>query len=286
MNKIEVEEGAPTHPGELFRAYEFATKKRFGQHFLIDPTILADIVDLAELSPGERVLEIGPGCGTLTLTMLQQGVEVDAIELDRDAARFLSKALVPYFPLQVHQGDALALDLAAILGVSEEPWKVVANLPYNVGTEVMFRLFEQASYIKSMTLMFQREVAQRIVAGPGDANYGLLSLMAQLHADVELVMTLKPGAFVPPPKVHSAIVQFTMLERTRIDDEPLRALFQRIVRAGFQTRRKMLTTSLRSLGYKREPVEEALIEVGLSPKVRPEEMSFAEFEGLARVLAE
>lgn len=277
-------ERAPKSPGELFRAYGLRTKKRFGQHFLVDPAILSEIVDLAALKPGDQVLEIGPGCGTLTLTMLQRGVTVEAVELDRDAIAFLETVLMPHFQLQVHGGDALAMDLEAILSGSDKDWKVVANLPYNVGTEVMFRLFEQARHIKEMTLMFQREVAQRIVARQGESSYGQLSLMAQLHANTELVMNLKAGAFVPPPKVQSAVVRFEVLEETRIADPDLREVFQRVVRTGFQARRKMLTNSLRGLGLQKTPIEEALNEVGLSVKARPEELSFEEFEALSRAL--
>lgn len=286
MDDVEAEIAGriPQSAGELYRAYGVGTKKRFGQHFLIDPAILGAIVDCADLKPGERVLEVGPGCGTLTWTMLERGVEVDAVEVDRDAIAFLKQALEPYFSLRVHGGDALTVDLGAILGVWEGPWKVVANLPYNVGTEVMFRLFEYGEHIEAMTLMFQREVAQRIVAVPGDSSYGQLSLMAQLYADVELVMTLKAGAFVPPPKVQSAVVQFQILRKTRIEDRELREVFQRVVRVGFQARRKMLTTSLRGLGFGRQVLEAALNEVGLSTKARPEELGFAEFLDLSRVL--
>ena len=273
-------------PGELFRAYQHRTKKRFGQHFLIDPSILDEIVSVADISSGEQVLEIGPGCGTLSLMLMHRGAEVTAVELDRDAAAFLEESLVPHYPFTLHQGDALRVDLGEILAQTPVPWKVVANLPYNVGTEVMFRLFEEAGRIESMTLMFQREVAQRIVAEPGDSGYGVLSLMAQLHCNVHLAMTLGPGAFVPPPKVHSSVVQLQPLEKTRIEDEKTREVFKRVVRAGFQMRRKTLANGLRSLGCEKEDVEAILEGLGLKKKIRPEKLSFQEFKSLAEALVE
>lgn len=273
-------------PGDLFRAYEHRTKKRFGQHFLIDPSILDEIVSVADVSSGDPVLEIGPGCGTLSLMLMHRGAEVTAVELDRDAARFLEEALAPHYPFTLHHGDALEVDFKEVLATTPVPWKVVANLPYNVGTEVMFRLFEVSDRIESMTLMFQREVANRIVAEPGESGYGVLSLMAQLHSEVHLAMTLGPGAFVPPPRVHSSVVQFRPLEKTRIEDEGIRRVFKKIVRAAFQMRRKTLANGLKSLGCEKEEVEAILESLGLKAKIRPEKLSFQEFQGLAEALVE
>lgn len=277
---------APQEPRQLFRAYDFRTKKRLGQHFLVDAAILDEIVTVADVQPEERVLEVGPGCGTLSLMVLQRGAEVDAIELDRDAIAFLKESLEPHFPFRVHGGDALEIDLGSILESTPLPWKVVANLPYNVGTEVMFRLFEQAPRIEAMTLMFQREVAHRIVAEPGDSGYGVLSLMAQLHSHVHLAMTLGPEAFLPPPRVHSSVVQFRPLEKTRIEDRKLRELFRRIVRAGFQMRRKTLANGLKSIGIEKPLVESALEKMDRKPKIRPEKLGFDEFVRLAQLLDE
>lgn len=273
-----------TTPGELYRQYQHRTKKRLGQHFLIDPNVLDEIVALADIQTGDVILEVGPGCGTLTLMMMHRGGEVSAVEVDRDAARFLEETLVEHYPLEVIEGDALAVDLGEILSRGEDPWKVVANLPYNVGTEILFRLFEHADKIDSMTLMFQREVATRIVAEPGDSNYGTLSLMAQLHSEVHLAMTLAPGAFVPPPKVHSSVVQFRPLVGTRIPDDEVRKAFQRNVRGAFQMRRKTLSNGLGALGHEKGEVEDHLEAMGLRKKIRPERVRFEEFEELTRRL--
>lgn len=276
----------PQAPGDLFRAYEERTKKRFGQHFLVDPGILEEIVSFADLSLDEPVLEIGPGCGTLSLVLIQQGAKVFAVEKDRDAVAFLKKAMEPHYPFVVRSGDALRLDLGEILDQEPGEWKVVANLPYNVSTEILFRLFEQGERIRSMVLMFQREVARRIVAKAGDDGYGALSLMAQLHAEAELVMTLKPGAFVPPPKVHSAVVEFRPIPGTRIPDARLRDAFRRVVRAGFQARRKTLANGLKQMGCEKGAVEEVLDELGLRAKVRPERVEFQSFLELTEALLE
>ncbi|WP_230467352.1 16S rRNA (adenine(1518)-N(6)/adenine(1519)-N(6))-dimethyltransferase RsmA [Lujinxingia vulgaris] len=271
-------------PGDLLRSFGQRTKKQFGQHFLVDPSILQEIVRCAGLKPGDAVIEIGPGCGTLTLTMLQAGATVDSIEIDRDAVEFLQEALPQEWGFTLHPGDALKTDMAAIVGSRPGPWKAVANLPYNVGTEVTFRLFELRETIGSMTLMYQREVARRMVAKAGDDDYGALSLMVELYADAEIVMSLPPGAFVPPPKVHSAVVNFKMLPKTRIEDEERRAFFERVVKSAFQARRKTLPNGLKALKLPKDQVVAAIESAGLSPKVRPERVGFEAFLAVADAL--
>ncbi|TXD31705.1 ribosomal RNA small subunit methyltransferase A [Lujinxingia vulgaris] len=277
----------PSHtltPGDLLRAFGQRTKKQFGQHFLVDPSILEEIVRCAGLKPGDAVIEIGPGCGTLTLTMLQAGAAVDSIEIDRDAVEFLQEALPPAWGFTLHPGDALKTDMAAIVASRPGPWKAVANLPYNVGTEVTFRLFELRETIGSMTLMYQREVARRMVARAGDDDYGALSLMVELYADAEIVMSLPPGAFVPPPKVHSAVVNFEMLPETRIEDEARRAFFEKVVKSAFQARRKTLPNGLKALKLPKDQVVAAIESAGLSPKVRPERVGFEAFLAVSDAL--
>ncbi len=279
----EVESPAAT-PEQLYRRFARPTRKRFGQHFLIDHGILEEIATLADLRAEDRVLEIGPGCGTLTLVLLQRGAEVEAIEIDRDAVAFLRRQLEPHFPLTVHQDSALDVNLAALLESTPIPWKVVANLPYNVGTKILFRLFEQGDRIEEMTLMFQREVADRIVAHPGDSEFGALSLMAQLYSEVHLAMTLPPGAFVPPPKVRSAVVQFRLIPGTRIGDPNLRSAFEQVVKAAFRQRRKTLANGLKAMGCDKSAVQEDLESLGLRSKIRPQKVAFEEFEELTKRL--
>ncbi len=268
-------------PGELVRRYEKRTKKHFGQHFLVDPNILGAIAEAADVRSGDRVFEVGPGCGTLTYTMLERGARVLAVELDRDLAAFLREQLVPGRDLTLVEGDILAQDLDELLGDEEGAWKCAANLPYNVATEVFFRLADVMDRFSCLALMFQREVADRFVARAGDDDFGVLSLMGRLYADAEVVMTLPPGAFRPPPRVHSAVVRFEPVSGTRIPDEALRASFKQIVRAAFQTRRKTLPNALKSTGVPKPRLKEVIEAVGLDLRIRPERVSFDEFVALA-----
>lgn len=281
-------------PGELVRRYERHAKKRFGQHFLVDPNILGGIAAAAGISSGDRVLEIGPGPGTLSTTLLGIGANVLAVELDRDLVAFLGKEFSSCPEFELIQGDILAQNLDEVLANydarfsqnsgSEEAvgkWKCAANLPYNVATEVFFRLAEVMERFDCLALMFQREVARRFVARCGDDGYGVLSLMSQLYADSEIVMTLPPGAFRPPPRVHSAVVRFHPIAGTRIPDVALRKAFRTVVRQSFQTRRKTLPNALVSTGIAKPRLKEAIAAVGLDLRVRPERVDFADFVALA-----
>ncbi len=275
---------APETPAELFHGYGRRARKQLGQHFLVDAQILHEIATLADIRPGEWVLEIGPGCGTLTLVLLQRGAKVEAIELDTNATSYLQERLEPHYPLEVREASALDIDLDEVLGKTEVPWKVVANLPYNIATKILFRLLEHHGGIEEMTLMFQKEVAHRIVAEVGDSDFGRLSLMVAMYADVHLAMTLPPDAFVPAPKVDSAVVQFHLHSQPRIEDEQVRKVFGRIVKAAFQSRRKTLANGLKSLGIDKGVVEEILEALELRPKIRPQRVSFENFAVLADVL--
>lgn len=271
-------------PHDLLRAYGLETKKKFGQHFLSDPSILERIADAAKIASGDRVLEVGPGCGTLTWTMLRRGASVHAVEIDAQAAAFLRRVLLgsvhSNFAFTLTQEDALRVDFGALLQ-GHSSWKCVSNLPYNVGTEVFFRLTERASCFASMTLMFQREVAYRMVAPRGDSHYGVLSLMTQLHYDATIMMDLPPGAFRPPPKVHSALIHLVPVQGGRIRDDAVRHMFVRLVRATFQKRRKKILNGMKSLGYDKEVLEDVLFAAGVDPMLRPEQVDFDGFALLA-----
>ena len=284
--------------GELVRRYERQAKKRFGQHFLVDPNILGAVAAAADISRGDRVLEIGPGPGTLSTTILGLGAHVLAVELDRDLVAFLGEELGEHPSFELIAGDILAQNLGEILAdfdakfdeqsapetatpASPARWKCAANLPYNVATEVFFRLADVLERFDCLALMFQREVALRFVAQCGDNEYGVLSLMSQLYADSEIVMTLPPGAFRPPPRVHSAVVRFRPIAGTRIPDPDLREAFKNIVRQAFQTRRKTLPNALISTGIAKSRLIEAIEVAGLDARVRPERVSFDEFVALA-----
>lgn len=229
-----------------------------------------------------RVLEIGPGCGTLTWTLLEAGAEVTAVEVDSDAVEFLRTAFDRGEQLRIVEGDFLEMDPTEILGGADGAWRCVSNLPYNVATEILFRLAPHFAAFDCLVLMFQREVAQRLVAGAGDESFGRLSLMAQLYAEMEVVQTLAPGAFTPHPKVVSAAVRFDPIPGTRIKDERVRGVFEQVVRAAFSARRKILPNALAGLGLEKSQLEEIIGEVGLKRTVRPERVTFESWVDLAR----
>lgn len=264
---------------ELSRSYGFRTKKHFGQHFLTDPRILSEICDHGCVTEGTQVLEVGPGCGTLTTTMMARGAHVTAIEIDRDAASFLEETLAPH-GLRLVRGDAMRAPMSDLV---EHGAVAVANLPYNVAVDITFALLESGKFSR-LTLMYQREVADRICAREGDDAYGSLSVMAYLRASVHKVMSLPPGAFSPPPKVHSAVVVFEPVEGTRIPDDALREEFQRIVKTVFEVRRKTMLNGLKRAGFAADVATEAMLNAGIEPSIRAERVSFYTFLKLAEFL--
>lgn len=251
-------------------------RKALGQHFLLEPDVLARVATVAEPLAGARVLEIGPGPGGLTQTLLERGAAVLAIERD---ARFveLLEPLQAAYPQRLHVRLADAMDFdeaAALAGLGWERAQIVANLPYNVGTPLLIKwLKAQGGWRGNMSLMFQKEVAQRIVAQPGTAHYGRLAVLAQSVARVSLALTLPPGAFSPPPKVASAVVRLDPLPQPFQDLEAL----ETVTAAAFGQRRKMLRASLRPLGE----ADALLAQTGTCPTKRAEELGVAELQALA-----
>jgi 16S rRNA (adenine1518-N6/adenine1519-N6)-dimethyltransferase len=266
---------------EVIAAHGLVAKKQLGQNFLLDLNLTAKIARCAGDLSGCDVLEVGPGPGGLTRGLLAEGARhVVAVEMDPRAVPVLEEVAAVYpGRLTVLLGDALKLDVAAHL---TGPVKVVANLPYNVGTELLIRWLSPAvwpPFWDSLTLMFQKEVAERIVAKPGSDHYGRLALLAQWRADPKIVMTLPPEAFTPAPKVHSAVVHLKRLEEPRFPCDF--AVLQRVTAMAFNQRRKMLRSSLKGLG---PGVEEMLLSVGIRPTARAEEIGLEQFCALARVV--
>ena len=266
---------------EVIRTYDLRAKKSFGQNFLLDLNLTARIARAAGDLRGADVLEVGPGPGGLTRGLLAEGARrVLAIEKDARCLPALSEIGRAYpGRLQVIGGDALEVDPRAHL---TPPIKVVANLPYNIGTELLIRWMtppDWPPFWESLTLMFQREVAERIVARPGSKAYGRLALMVQWRADVRIVLSLPPEAFTPPPKVSSAVVHVTALAQPRFPADA--RVLERVVAAGFNQRRKMLRASLRGL---HPQIEALLAEVGIAPTARAEEIELEAWCALARAL--
>jgi len=266
------------HPKTLLKGLEQQARKRFGQNFLISDSVLKQIVSLSKVNQDSKVVEIGPGLGALSRHLLETGATVHAVELDRDLAAFLKEDLPD---LVVHQGDALKIDWAEVC--PGEGWTVCANLPYNVATPIVLKLLGQYPRFSRLVLMFQDEVAKRLVAEPRTGAYGSLSVFAQAHSRVQYGFRIPPGAFYPAPKVHSAVVRFDLY------DSPLTGgcepkFFERVVRAGFMQRRKRLSNAIGSQFGKALAVEALDATVGAGR--RAEELDLEEWGRLAAALSD
>jgi 16S rRNA (adenine1518-N6/adenine1519-N6)-dimethyltransferase len=266
---------------EVIRAHDLVARKQLGQNFLLDLNLTAKIARSAGDLSAHDVLEVGPGPGGLTRGLLAEGARrVVAVEKDARALPALAEVAAAYpGRLEVLHGDALDIDLAAHL---TPPVKIVANLPYNVGTELLIRWLSPPAWPpvwSTLTLMFQKEVAERIVARPRSAHYGRLALLAQWRCNAAIVMTLPPEAFTPAPKVHSAVVHLSALPEPRFPCDF--QVLQRVTAMAFNQRRKMLRSSLKGL---RPDIEAVLESVSIPPTARAEEIGLAEFCALARAI--
>lgn len=250
-------------------------RRRFGQNFLHDPAILQRIVRAIDPRPQDRMLEIGPGRGALTEPLLERLERLEAVEIDRDLAAALRERFPPE-RLILHTGDALELDLADLGETPHDGWRVVGNLPYNISTPLLFHLLGQSERIRDMHFLLQREVVERITAGPGSKRYGRLSVMVAARARATELLGVPPGAFRPPPKVHSAVVRIVPDTEPQVPADRLPA-FAALVNRAFSSRRKTLRRGLAGL------LEVTDIEAaGLDPGQRPETVDVAGFDALAR----
>jgi 16S rRNA (adenine1518-N6/adenine1519-N6)-dimethyltransferase len=267
---------------DVIATHGLSARKALGQNFLLDLNLTAKIARAAGDLSGCDVLEVGPGPGGLTRGLLAEGARrVLAIEKDARCLPALEEIAAAYpGRLEVINADALALDWSAHL---TPPVKVVSNLPYNVGTELLIRWLTPPAWPpvwQSLTLMFQREVADRIVAAPGSKTYGRLAILAQWRSDARIALTLPPEAFTPPPKVHSAVVHFTALPSPRFPAD--QAVLERVVAKAFNQRRKMLRAALKGLA---PDIEDRILAAGLKPTDRAEQISIEGFCALARAVA-
>ncbi len=267
---------------EVIRAHDLVAKRQLGQNFLLDLNLTAKIARSAGDLTACDVLEVGPGPGGLTRGLLAEGARhVVAVEKDARCIPALTQ-IADAHPgrLTVIHGDALDLDLLAHL---TPPVRIIANLPYNIGTELLIRWLTPKAWPPvwtSLTLMFQKEVAMRIVAQPRSDHYGRLALLVQWRCDAKIVLTLPPEAFTPAPKVHSAVVHLTRLAAPRFAAPE--AVLNRITTMAFNQRRKMLRSSLKAMGPE---IEDQLIAAGIAPTARAEEISLEQFCALARIVA-
>jgi len=248
-------------------------RKRFGQHFLHDPSVLQRIAQSIDPRPGEHIVEIGPGPGALTALLLEKAGSIDAVEIDRDLAAQLRQRWPD--TLRLHQSDALKFDFAALAKERGGPLRVVGNLPYNISTPLLFHLLDVVEHVVDLHVMLQKEVIDRMAAAPGSDAYGRLTVMLAPHLDVQWLFDVGPGAFQPPPRVWSAVARLVVRR------EPLFAVPQaygRVVSAAFSHRRKTIRNGLRGIVG-----PEAWEATGIDPGARPEVLSPAQFAALAEL---
>ncbi len=285
----------PTNTLEIIKKYGFGFQKRFGQNFLIDGNVVEKIVREAGITKDDFVLEIGPGIGTMTQILCENAREVAAVEIDKNLIPILAETLAPYDNVSVINEDILKVDVRKLAEEKNDgrPIKVVANLPYYITTPIIMGLFESHVPLESITIMVQKEVAQRMQVGPGTKDYGALSLAVQFYADAQIVIKVPASCFMPRPNVDSAVIKLVRHEDAPVKVKDEQFMF-RVIRAAFNQRRKTLANSLANSSElngsghacTREDVTTALEAMGLPAGIRGEALTLAQFGELADRLIE
>lgn len=280
--------GIPQNTIAVLQKYEFHFNKRYGQNFLIDTSVLERIIDAAQITKEDCVLEIGPGIGTMTQYLAESAREVVAVEIDKSLIPILRDTLAAYDNVTVINEDILKVDIRKIAEEKNggRPIKVVANLPYYITTPIIMGLFESHVPLKSITIMVQKEVADRMQVGPGTKDYGALSLAVQYYAKPEIVANVPPNCFIPRPNVGSAVIRLTRHETPRVQVKDEAFLFA-LIRASFNQRRKTLVNGLGNaaeLKLGKEEVAQALAQMGLSATIRGEALTLEQFAQLSDLL--
>ncbi|MDU4938597.1 MAG: 16S rRNA (adenine(1518)-N(6)/adenine(1519)-N(6))-dimethyltransferase RsmA [Clostridium sp.] len=260
---------------DLVKKYNFKFSKSLGQNFLIDDSVLTDIVEGAEVNKDDLIIEIGPGVGSLTAQLIGKAKKVVSIELDNDLIPILQEELGQYENFTLIHKDALKVDFNEIIG-DEKSVKLVANLPYYVTTPIIVKLLKDNYNFKSLTIMIQKEVAERINAEPNCKEYGALSLLVQYYCDTKIVRKVSPGSFIPRPKVDSIVIRLDRLSEKRVEVKDEKLMFE-IIRNAFNMRRKTMWNVVKFLGMKKEDIEKAFELSGIDQKRRGETLSLHEF---------
>jgi 16S rRNA (adenine1518-N6/adenine1519-N6)-dimethyltransferase len=275
---------------QTIKKYEFAFQKKFGQNFLIDDHVITKIINAAEITKDDLVLEIGPGIGTMTQYLAESAGKVIAVEIDKNLIPILGETLAEYDNVTVINEDILKLDINRLVEEENDgkPIKVVANLPYYITTPIIMGLFESHVPLQSITVMVQKEVADRMQVGPGSKDYGALSLAVQYYAKPYIAANVPPNCFIPRPGVGSAVIRLTRYEEppVMVKDE---SLMFKLIRASFNQRRKTLQNGIANspeLPYSKAQVEKALEKMGLAANVRGESLTLAEFAKLSDTISE
>ena len=280
--------GNPKNTIEVLQKYNFNFQKKFGQNFLIDTRVLEEIIDAAEITKDDFVLEIGPGIGTMSQYLCEAAREVVAVEIDTNLIPILKDTLSAYDNVEVLNQDILKVDIASLAKErnNDRPIKVVANLPYYITTPIIMGLFESRVPIDSITIMVQKEVADRMQEGPGSKEYGALSLAVQYYAKPEIVVNVPPSCFMPQPKVGSAVIRLTRHEQSPVEVEDEKLMFQ-VIRASFNQRRKTLANGLNNFGgfgLSKEEIQTCIEELGVPVNIRGEALSLEQFAELANII--
>ena len=275
---------------QTIKKYEFAFQKKFGQNFLIDDHVITKIINAAEITKNDLVLEIGPGIGTMTQYLAESAGKVIAVEIDKNLIPILGETLAEYDNVTIINEDILKLDINRLVEEENDgkPIKVVANLPYYITTPIIMGLFESHVPLQSITVMVQKEVADRMQVGPGSKDYGALSLAVQYYAKPYIAANVPPNCFIPRPGVGSAVIRLTRYEEppVMVKDE---SLMFKLIRASFNQRRMTLQNGIANspeLPYSKEQLEKALEKMGLAANVRGESLTLAEFAKLSDTISE
>ncbi len=280
--------GNPKNTIEVLQKYGFNFQKKFGQNFLIDTRILEEIIEAAQITKDDFVLEIGPGIGTMTQYLCESAREVVAVEIDKNLIPILADTLSAYDNVEVINEDILKVDIKSLVEERNggKPIKVVANLPYYITTPIIMGLFESHVPIDSITIMVQKEVADRMQEGPGSKEYGALSLAVQYYANPKIVVNVPPSCFMPQPKVGSAVIRLTRHEQPPVEVENESLMFQ-LIRASFNQRRKTLANGLNNfpgLKLDKETIQKCIEELGVPVTIRGEALSLEQFAMLSNII--
>ncbi|MBQ1802699.1 16S rRNA (adenine(1518)-N(6)/adenine(1519)-N(6))-dimethyltransferase RsmA [Lachnobacterium bovis] len=280
--------GNPKNTIEVLQKYNFNFQKKFGQNFLINTGVLEDIIEASEITKDDFVVEIGPGIGTMTQYLCENAREVLAVEIDTNLIPILKDTLKEYDNVEVINQDILKVDINKIAEEKNNgrPIKVVANLPYYITTPIIMGLFESHVPVESITIMVQKEVADRMQTGPGSKEYGALSLAVQYYSNPKIVLNVPPSCFMPQPKVGSAVIKLTCHNNPPVEVDNEKMLFK-VIRASFNQRRKTLANGLKNYGgipLSKEQIQESIEELGVEANIRGEKLSLEQFAQLSNII--
>lgn len=272
------------NPRTILAKYQIRPLKRLGQSFLADPNIMRKIIEVSDIRRDETVVEIGAGLGVMTALLARKAERVIALEIDRALIPVLHEELKKYDNVEILHVDVLKFEFRSRGGVTI---KVIGNIPYNISSQILFRLIQVRDHISAMVLMFQKEVAERLVAGPGTKTYGILSVLVRLYTDASIVLNVPPQCFYPRPRVESAVIRMNIRKKPLVDVDD-DAFLQTLVRSAFSKRRKTLLNNLRDLsriGLRNETVLNILESLGIDPARRAETLSPEDFAHLSNAIS-